>query len=466
MTPFDDATLDLSAVEQARRIRVGDLDAEELVELYLARIGRLDPTLSAFVQVDAEGARREARRKDRLRGRGDLPPFFGVPIGIKDLNLARGLFARFGSRAFERFVAFTDDETTGQLRRGGFIVLGKTSTSELGTLPITEPDIHPPTRNPWNLERSAGGSSGGSASAVASGMLPIAQASDGAGSIRIPASFCGLYGLKPSRGRVPNPFNLDDRRLIYTMGPIGRSVEDVAAMLDVMAGIGVGKPHWAPLPPRPFQKMMHETPPPPLRIRLVLDTPLAKTHPEVREATLRAARLLEELGHRVEEGAMVDGSIEEFLPVWQFTAASAPVHDWKLTQPTTQWLAAHGKGLTRQRVDELQQTLEKRVLAWFSGFDLVITPTVPRPPPRIGAWKHLEPEAAFAEAAQLGPFTAPFNVSGQPAASLPVAVSSEGLPIGVQLVGGPHADALVLQISRAIEVAWPWKDRRAPGWKA
>ncbi|MEO7094275.1 MAG: amidase, partial [Polyangiales bacterium] len=308
MTLFDDAILDLSAVEQARRIRIGDLDAEELVELYLARVARLDPALSAFVQVDAEGAIREARRKDRLRGRGDLPPFHGVPIGIKDLNLARGMFARFGSRAFERFIAFSDDETTGQLKLGGFIVLGKTATSELGTLPITEPDIHPPTRNPWNLEHTCGGSSGGSASAVAAGMLPIAQASDGAGSIRIPASFCGLYGLKPSRGRVANPFNLDDRRLIYTMGPIARSVEDAAAMLDVMAGIGVGKPHWAPPPPRSFHALTNEAPPRGLRIKLVLDSPLARTHPEVRAAVIRVAKLLEEQGHRVEEGAMVEGS--------------------------------------------------------------------------------------------------------------------------------------------------------------
>jgi amidase len=383
-------------------------------------------------------------------------------MGIKDLNLARGMFARFGSRAFERFMAFADDATTAQLRRGGFVILGKTTTSELGTMPVTETDIHPPTRNPWNPEHTSGGSSGGSGAAVAARMLPIAQASDGAGSIRIPASFNGLVGIKPSRGRVRNSFDLDDRRIIYTTGPLARSVEDVAAMLDVMAGIVVGEPHWASPPDRPYARSMHDRPRG-LRVRTTTHSPLAETHPEVVAATKAVAALLASMGHHVEEGKMVEGTVEEFLPIWQFQTASAPVYDWNLAQPVTRWLADSGRRVTQERVDEIQVAMQARILDWFAGADLWVTPTVPAPPPRVGAWKHLPPAEAFARAAELGPFTAPFNVSGQPAISVPVAISSGGLPIGVQIVGPPLRDDLVLQIARAIEEAMPNPARRPPG---
>jgi amidase len=460
--PDMDAVLRLGALEQAAAIASGRLDAEELVEAYLARIRRLDGALSAFVHVDEAGARRAARDKDRFR-RGSLPPFHGLPIGIKDLNLAAGMFARFGSRAFERFFAFSDDATVKQLRAAGFVMVGKTATSELGTLPVSEPDIHPPARNPWNGEHTPGGSSGGSAAAVAAGLVPVAQASDGAGSIRIPASFCGLYGLKPSRGRVPNPFGADDRRLIYTMGAVTRTVADGAAMLDVMAGITVGKPHWAPPPPKPFLSMIDE-PIPSLKILVVTDTPLAVVAPEVREATLRFARTLERAGHRIVDGAMVDGAVDDFLPVWQHTTAHAPVHDWNLTQPTTRWLAAKGRGHTLAQIHALVESLERRVLAWFDGWDLAILPTVPNPAPKVGAWKGLRPPEVFARAVEIGPFTAPFNVSGQPAASVPAGLSSSGLPIGVQLVGRPNDDALVLAVSRLLERAHPWRDAIAPMW--
>ena len=234
----------LPALVLAKLVREGAISSEELVRHHLARIEAMNPSLSAFVTV-FDDAVKVARRKDRerLRHCDSLPPFHGVPIGIKDLNAVRFTRTRFGSRGMPAIVLPFDDANVRPLRRAGFVILGKLSTSELGAMPVTEPDIHPPTRNPWSPTHTAGGSSGGSGAAVAAGMLPIAQGSDGAGSIRIPSSFCGLYGLKPSRGRVVNQFRFPDRRILYTSGPMARTVTDAAALLDVMAGIDTGRQH-------------------------------------------------------------------------------------------------------------------------------------------------------------------------------------------------------------------------------
>lgn len=457
--------LDLDALAQARLIREGLLTSTELTRAYLDRIARLDGRVTSFVEVDEEGALRAARRKDLAwspRGRESLPPFFGVPTALKDLHLFRGLGARFGSRAFRGFRAFVDDALSKRIRAAGFVVLGKTTTSELGTMPVVEPDIHPPTRNPWDLERTAGGSSGGAGAAVAAHLLPIAPSSDGAGSTRIPASFNHLFGIKPSRGRVPNQFGLPDRHLIYTSGPIARSVADAAALLDVLAGLTVGAPHWAPPPPRPFQQMIRERPRA-LRVRVVTRTPLTATAPAIEEAVLRVARTLQSLGHHVDEGTYpADADPEEFYPVWQHAAAHAPVPDWALVQPLTRWLAERGRGLSAQAVEAGVASLERRILAWTEGADVVLTPTVAVPPPRVFAFRDLPPEAILAGILPIGAFTAPFNASGQPAASIPVGLDPDGLPIGAQIVGGAHADALVLQVAAQIEEALPFRARTAP----
>ncbi len=457
--------LEASAVEQARLVRERQVSCRDLVELYLGRIEALDPTLSAFVEVTADAARAQAQAYDRLGRSAPRPPFFGVPIGVKDLNLLRGTRTRFGTRALPPLLAPVDDASVDLLRRAGFVFLGKTTTSELGAMPVTEPDIHPPTRNPWDTRRSAGGSSGGAAAAVAAGLLPIAQASDGAGSVRIPASFNHLYGFKPSRGRVPEPFHRDDRDVLYTMGPLARTVEDAAALLDVLCGLEAGAPHWAPPPPQRFVERM-KRPPARLRVRFTVHTPVADVHPEARAAVLRVAGLLESMGHRVEEGTMVEGSVDDFLGLWPAVVRLFPIRDWSLTQPVTRWLAEFGRDATPEKVQILHAQLERRVLAWFEGADVWLTPTVPGPPPEVGAWASLEPAEAFARASTLGPFTAPFNASGQPAASLPAALSQAGLPIGVQLVGKPFADALLLALSRQLEEAMPWAGLHPPPWHA
>jgi amidase len=456
-----------SALELARRLRDREVSSEELVRGCLARIAEHDPALHAFVEVTARRAVRAARRHDRALAGGapGAPPFLGVPIGIKDINFVRGTFTRAGSRAFRWLWSPVDDRITARLRQAGFVVIGKLATSELGAMPVTEPDIHPPTRNPWRLDVTPGGSSGGSAAAVAAGLLPIAQGSDGAGSIRIPSALCGLYGFKPSRGRVVEHIGPVDPRGLATAGPIAHTVDDAAAMLDVLAGVTVGAPHTAPPPPRPFVELA-ATPPPPLTIRFTTASPLCATDPEVVAAVERVATLLAELGHHVEEAAGFTGELDEFLPLWQRAISIAPVPWPSRLQPVTRWLHQAGRGLPPAAVRAAQDELARRILAWFGDADLVLTPAVPVPAPAIGAWRELAPRDAFARAAELGCFTAPFNITGQPAASIPAGVASWGVPIGVQLAGRALADATVLAVSRQLEAAMPWIGRRPAGFNA
>jgi amidase len=455
----------LPALEIARRIRTGELSSEDALEACLERIDEVDGRLTAFVEVLRDRARAEARAADRAtRKRGaKLPVFHGVPLAVKDLNLAKGSFSRMGSRAFERLFSPFDDPVVARLRAAGFVIVGKTATSELGSLPVTEPDIHPPTRNPWDLDVTPGGSSGGAGAAVAAGMVPIAQGGDAAGSIRIPSSFCQLFGLKPSRGRVENPFTADDENIIWTCGPMTRTVADAAAMLDVLAGVTVGSPHRAPPPPRPFTELA-EQPPGPLRIAVALRSNHVETSPEIAAAVDRVASLLSRLGHQVEERRLdlPEGIIDEFLPVWQATAASAPVYDWSLTQPVTRWLGEQGLNVKPHEVDRIVLRLAGVVLAQFGDVDAWLTPTVAVEPPAIGAWKHLAPPDVFAQATKLGVFTAPFNISGQPAASVPAGRSRRGHPMGVQIAGRPLADGLVLALAREIERQMPWEDDLPP----
>ena len=452
-----------SAVDQARLIREGALRSEDLVRLYLDRIARHDAELHAFVQVIGARALFSARRKDlerRLRGGRDLPPFHGVPIGIKDLNHARGTFTRFGSRMFKYLWSPVDDASTAQIRQGGFVILGKLSASEFGALPVTEPDIHPPTRNPWDLGFTSGGSSGGSGAAVAAGLLPIAQGSDGAGSIRIPSAFCHLYGIKPSRGRVVDAYDSAELPSLAIVGPMARSVDDAAALLDVMAGVSSGRPSRAPRPERPFAELARRRPSL-LRVRYTVESPLLEAHPDIAAATRDVARRLADMGHQVEEGGPPQGTVEEFLPMWQFSLARVPMAHDTLMQPVSSWLVRAGKTLRLEDVRRRHLELEERVNAWFGDVDLWVTPTVADVPARIGAWRGLDPEATFRRAARFGAFTAIFNVTGQPAASLPVGLTREGLPMGVQIAGRPLADGVVLAVSRQLEAEMRWEERRS-----
>lgn len=451
-----------TALEQAALIRRRAVSSEELVRLYLDRIEALDGQLHAFVAVFRRRALLQARLKDaQVRLGARLPAFHGVPTGIKDLNLVRFTRTRFGSAALPPIWSPLDDRTTAAVRRGGFVIVGKLASSELGAMPVTEPDIHPPTRNPWHLGHTAGGSSGGSSAAVAAGLLPIAQGSDGGGSVRIPSAFCHLYGIKPSRGRVPEAFGRPDRDVLYTSGPMARSVEDAAAMLDVMAGLDVGRPHWAPAPPRPYRALC--TPPSrPFRIGVTTRPSFGATHPEVAAAVTRAARLLADLGHEVDEVATPGIQLDEFLPLWQHLIATFPLVKWQRTQPITRWLAAAGRSLRAPDMIALRRRLAERIVHALGPHELWIMPTVAVPPPRVGAFSGRAPAEAFTDAARLGAFTAGFNITGQPAASVPLGLTSEGLPIGLQIVGRLLGEADVLALSRQLEEAAPWRGRLAP----
>lgn len=442
------------------------------MRFFLERVRRLDSELHAFVQVTGTQALLDARFKDRALGLRSLlrderlPPFYGVPVGIKDLNFARGTFTRFGSRAFRHLWTPFDDRTTASLRRAGFVVLGKLATSEFGTMPVTEPDIHPPTRNPWSVDVSAGGSSGGSGAALAAGLLPIVQGSDGAGSIRIPSAFCHLFGLKPSRWRVPDSYGRDDRTSLVSIGPMAHSVEDAAGMLDALAGTWNGRSHWAPPPHGTFADGVRSASTRgasrPLRVRFSAASPIAAVDPEVRAAFDATVRVVAALGHHVEEGKVPDGSLAEFLPVWQHMVASVTVPRADRLQSITRWLMAAGQKVPKAFAMQRRGELRARIHAWFGDADIWLTPTVPAPPPRIGTWHGGDPAASFEAAADIGAFTAAFNLGGHPAASIPAGVTRAGMPIGVQVAGRLFEEETVLGLARAIEIAAPWSGRRSP----
>src|SRR3990170_2175338 len=259
----------LPAVEQARLVKAGEVTSVELVELYLGRIERLDPQLNSFVTVRSEGAIADARAADAAPSEG---PFHGVPIAVKDLTATAGIRTTYSSRAYADYVPDFDTAVVRRLREAGFVILGKTNTPEFGTTAFTESELNGATRNPWNPERTPGGSSGGAAAALAAGLLPVAHGSDGGGSVRLPASCCGVFGLKPSRGRVSSaPFpSLEG---LSTAGPISRSVVDAAALLDVLAGYEPGDPWWTPPPERPFAEEVGR-PPGRLRVAVTISPPI------------------------------------------------------------------------------------------------------------------------------------------------------------------------------------------------
>jgi len=337
------------------------------------------------------------------------------------------------------------------------VILGTLATAELGALPVTEPDLHPPTRNPWNLAHSSGGSSGGSAAAVAARLLPVAHGSDGGGSIRIPASFCGLVGLKPARGRLRDAFGRPDAQVLYTTGALTRTVGEAAALLDVMAGITTGTPHWAPPPPEPFAALV-DRPPGRLRVRVSYASPLAETDPQVREAVAKTAALLAALGHDVEERrAPDDVAVDTFLPLWSRLVADFPLAIWRFTQPITRWLREEGATLRHRDVAAHHRALEAKLLAWLEGCDLWLTPTVPVLPPRVGQFPQTgDPEPTFRALAPIASLTAMCNLTGSPGISIPAGTSREGLPIGVHLAGPRFGEAMILQVSRQLEQAAPW----------
>ncbi|MGH9107679.1 MAG: amidase [Acidimicrobiales bacterium] len=472
---------DLNALEQAAAIRRRQVSPRELVAHYLARVDRYSEAVGAFVTVTAAQALEEAGRAEaRLKevgpeGAASLPPLLAVPTAVKDLNLTAGVPTKFGSAALADFVAPADDYVVSRLKEAGLISLGKTNTPELGLTCYTEPDVAPPARSPFDLSRSAGGSSGGAGAAVAAGLVPVAQGSDGAGSVRIPASVCGLVGLKPSRGRVSGgPAGADVTGLVVN-GPIARTVADAAAMLDALAGPMPGDPYWAPpLPAGGSFLDASRQPVGRLRVGVLRDPVISSA--EVSATCLAAlddaAALLEGLGHEAEacEAPFDEAIVATFETIWTVGAAAAPVPDSREGElrALTRWFRERGRAVSGPRLFEAlaaAQLAARRAVVLFSRYDAVLTPALAQPPAPVGAFRDDDhPERDFEAQKCFTPFTVVANITGQPAISLPLYWTAAGLPIGVQLIGRPAGEAPLLALAGQLEQARPWRHHVPSMW--
>jgi amidase len=471
-----DETRWMDATAQAELVARGQASPAELVDAAIERIEKFDPAVNAVIHPRFEKARAEAR--------GELPdgPFRGVPIVIKDLGAASaGDPCHWGTRFLRRagYLAARDSAEVARLRRAGFVIVGRTSAPEFGLTITTEPKATGPTRNPWNLERSTGGSSGGSAAAVAAGMVPVGQASDGGGSIRIPASNCGLVGLKPTRARVSmGPDAGEGWAGASIHGAVTHSVRDAAAVLDCMAGEEPGDPYPAPPLVRP---LIEEVGAAPGRLRIgVLDGPprAVAPDPQVRAGVRATADLLADLGHDVVDahpsalgdpdfgsryGTITSSSVAAELARWE-RVLGEPIDPDLLEEPT-RYAMEYGRTLTAAAYVEAVQWMHgytRRLRSWWEldGFDLLLCPVLNGPPTPIGWYD--DPATAFDRIAELLHYTAEFNISGQPGISLPLHMSSDGLPIGMQLVGGYGREDVLIRVAAQLELARPWSGRRPP----
>jgi len=368
-----------------------------------------------------------------------------------------------GSKNYENYMPPADAETTVRMRNAGGILLGKTATPEFGGRPTTEGGLCPPARNPWNLEHTAGGSSGGAACAAAAGLGPRAEGSDGGGSIRIPSSCCGTVGLKPSRGRVSfSPVSGEAWAGFATSGPIARSVRDVAMFLDVLAGPVVGDPYWAPPPSEPFSAAVSKRPKK-LRLAAILESAEAKVDPEVTAATESALKAFQEMGHTVEHmkldpANLLLGVSGIIIPAG---VASVPVENVELMDPVVRTTWEQGKHVTAaDYINAIAQmhNICREIMQKLAPYDALITPTLTRPAVRLGTLPSNLKEGLRELFAWLS-FTYPFNASGQPAFSLPNGFSKAGLPIGLQIVGRQNDEAGIISLAAQFEEARPWKDK-------
>lgn len=452
-------------------VRSGEVSSRELVQASLDRI-EATSSLNHWTLVDAEGALAAA---DAIEP-GDERPFAGVPLAIKDLFApVAGLRMAQGSDLLGDFAPDYDYGLVRRFKEAGFVLVGKTQTPEFGITPVTEPRRFGPARNPWDPERTTGGSSGGSAGAVAAGAVPVAHASDGGGSIRIPAACCGLLGLKPARGRVSRAPDLGDH-FLSTDGVLARTTEDVAALLDLISGPELGDATWAPPPAAPFAELAKRDPGK-LRVAVIAEMPIdGELDPECKRGALEAARLLESLGHSVEQVPSPfpgDALVPAFTVLWAANVSASVMHGQILTgtepspdnvEPLSWWLYEMGKTIDAPSyigAVAMVQAMARGIVSNWASWDLLVTPALAQRPVRHG---HIDPcgdtpALEFKQAGEFTPFTPPFNVTGQPAVSIPLFHGDDGLPTGAQIVGPPAREDLLLQVCRQLEEAQPWADR-------
>jgi amidase len=474
----------MDATAQADLVRSGDASPLELVDAAIARIEAVNPELNAVIHELFDEGRAAAQADDLPDG-----PFKGVPFLLKDLGAAfAGQPLHMGMKVLKdaNFTAPMDSYLAQRFKAAGLITIGKTNTPELGILPTTEPDAYGPTRNPWDTDRTPGGSSGGAAAAVASGMVPFAHANDGGGSIRIPASCNGLVGLKPTRQRISEgPLVGDNLSGLTAELCVSRSVRDTAALLEAVHGPAPGDPYVAPAPSRPYTEELGEDPKG-LRIGWTTSSGVViDAHEECAAACAAAVSLLEGLGHHLEENSFADAALgsggvditDSFTTRW--AAGQAMLLDTlgvalgrELTaddvEPLTWALAEIGRDRSAGRYLSdvaIHHGITRMVAGWFdSGFDVMLSPTMAEVPSPIGSWDDSgeRPLDAFDRALPAGAFTALFNVTGNPAISLPLHWTDAGLPIGVQLVAPYGREDVLIQIAAQLERAQPWADRTPP----
>jgi amidase/6-aminohexanoate-cyclic-dimer hydrolase len=471
MTPTEYERHD--ALGLAQLVREGQVQATELLEAAISQVERMNPRVNAVVNKLFDHGRQAIA--------AGLPdgPLRGVPFMLKDLYaLCAGTVSSNGSRFFAGNLADHDSEMVARYKRGGLVIVGRTNTPEFGLTVTTEPRLFGPTRNPWKLDSMAGGSSGGAAAAVASGMVPAAHASDGGGSIRIPASCCGVFGLKPTRGRNPQgPDRGEGWAGMSTEHVVSRSVRDSAALLDLTCGADLGAPYFAAPPARPYLSEL-SAPVGPLRIGLALRTPAGETvDPECERAAREAARLCESLGHRVEE-VRLEGMPEEFGAAFRVIIAgniraAVEAHAAKLgRQPQPGDLegvtaAMFDAGAKASAADYARAVLTihktgRAVARWFESADVLLSPTLTEPPRKLGVFDMNTDDFDLygRHVARFTAFTSCFNASGNPAMSVPLHWAPDGLPIGVQFAGRYGDEATLLRLAAQLEQARPWGGRR------
>jgi amidase len=464
----------LDATAQAELVRRKEVKPVELVEAAIERVERVNPSLNAVVTPMYDLARSTAE--------GDLPegPFTGVPFLLKDI-LARyaGVRLTAGSAFQSDFVPDQDSELVVRLKRAGLVIIGKTNTPEFGILPTTEPRLFGPCRNPWDIERSTGGSSGGSAAAVASGMVTMAHANDAGGSIRIPASCCGVFGLKPARARNPLGPDLGDICNGQVVEhAVTRSVRDSAALLDATSGPAVGDPYQAPPPERPFLQEVGAEPGP-LRMAVITSVPaMGDVHEDCVRAVRDVAALCADLGHEIEENVGIEidfGTITQ-----SFSLVYAVANAWSIDasaqatgrrpapeefEPLTWALYETGTEISGSEyllaITELQR-VSRKIVAKFAEYDAVLTPTITEPPPPLGSYDSPPemPLYGLIRAATVVPFTTIGNYTGLPAMSVPLYWNDNGLPIGTMFFGRSADEATLFRLAAQLEEARPWADRR------
>jgi amidase len=466
------------AVELAAAIRRKEVSPVEVADCYLDRMDELNPRLNAFCHRSDDGVRDAASAAAdaivRAASPDDLPPFHGVPLPIKDLLDVAGWPTTHGSAGASHAAASLSDPVVRRFTDAGFLLLGKTATSEFAALPFTESEALGISRNPWDPDRTPGGSSGGAGIAVAAGMAPIAHATDGGGSIRIPASCNGLVGLKPTRGLITNV--AVDVEGLAASGVLTRTVADTAAALDVLARYDPAAWWSAPSPTGSFASALIKDPPAGLRIGVLADSPIdgITVEPACQAAVDATLRILESAGHHVIDTPLplpsADALIAAFTTIWNIGGAGIPLADPDRVEPhnralrdaarmTDSWAYAESLRNTQQ--------LSRDIVEGFLGsFDILVTPTMACLPPPVGAWRAgTDGNALMAllNSFPMAMFTTVFNVTGQPAVSVPVHHDdATGLPVGVQIVAAPWREDLLLQVCRVLELARPWRDRRPP----